>query len=176
MVFFGLIPALFVATSYCLLPVVGQVPRIPLDRIALGFFYMSVALLFLSLILGSRLFLDLALALNLAFGIVAAVSFVARTTGTNKPSRFPASTIACLGVAVFILADFALLEFAALQQLFSGSSNGNFEGYQDLSLIPVVWKHVIWFMGHPEVIVIFFLMSGLLVDGLRFVLFRRVAA
>jgi len=184
MIFFGLIPVLFVAVGYGLLPVVAQVPRFFLDRFALAFFYLCVVVLGMSLASRSPLLLNVAMQLNLIFGIVAAIGLILRfgsasRTGT-KPSPLLATTIACVGIASFILTDFVLLEFAALQQFLTAIAAGeipvNYEGHQDLPAIPVPWRHVIWFMGHPEVVVLLFLIGGLLADGLRFAFFRRAAA
>jgi heme/copper-type cytochrome/quinol oxidase subunit 1 len=181
MVFFGIIPIFFVAVGYGLVPSVRTAwPFV--DRLTLVLFYVSAGIVVIALGRYNLAFFVFALGLNLLFGIAAAIGFMTRSLlPQDRPGkrRMHATAVAFLGLSVWIIVTYALLEFAAIRQLavmwLTGSSAVTYEAAANDSSVPLIWKDLFWFLGHPEVLVFFTLICGLIVDGLRNLFWRRAA-
>jgi heme/copper-type cytochrome/quinol oxidase subunit 1 len=183
-VFFGIVPALFMGLGHYILPNIrgGQMRFPSLEWIALGLLYASALFALIAFLLPGTTALDLALGLNLIAPMICSVNFIA--TAIN-PAVQAQETIKlwCVKSALFILSlvlfiNFLLLEIAGAlkleNQVLDAGLALRYPEEIDTHL-PLVWKHVFWFMGHPEVIIILLLLAGFFADGLLFVL-RRITA
>jgi heme/copper-type cytochrome/quinol oxidase subunit 1 len=182
MVFFGIIPIFFVAVGYGLVPSTGVTAWPFWDRFALVVFYLSAGAVVITLSVRSHILLDFALGLNFIFGIAAAVGFIVRSFFAQNGrgnGRLRATAVAFLGLSLWIIITYTPLEFAAIMQFTGTWLVGSSPSYNEVApndeAVPLVWKHLFWFLGHPEVIVFFTLIGGLIADGVRNLFWRRAA-
>jgi hypothetical protein len=184
MVFFGIIPIFFVSVGFCLVPPTRTTAWSTfVDRLALILFYVSAGAAVTALEERSTALFVFALSLNLLFGIASAVGFIARCLFIRENAekrRLQATLFAFIGLSSWIIIAYALLEIAAIGQLttmlLAGSSAIAYEAAPNDVTVPLIWKHLFWFLGHPEVIVFFTLFGGLVADGLRNLFVRRAVA
>jgi cytochrome c oxidase subunit I len=180
MVFFGIVPVAFLWLGYYVIPSArGSKMFFPqLDTIALCLFYMSVIGIIIAIFIPATRVLSVAMSLNLASAMICCLNFIATVV---LPSDLPVKFISLRSVmwALVVLSsilfvNFLMLEIAAFMQV-TGHLNGSASARISPPLLPIFWKHLFWFMGHPEVIILLMVSLGLSMDGLGFI-YRRLLA
>jgi cytochrome c oxidase subunit I len=172
LVFFGIIPVAFAAVGNLCMPV-GQRDRIPwvrLDAVGLLLFYVAATCLFISSIAPFGNFWLIALVFNFAAWLVCSFSFIRRVLIVTEGERknLPLFIWSLLLTAALLFVDLLLLEFAALMQLLGSFNESTISVMNAQSKEPsLLWHHLFWFLGHPEVYVLMLFMFGLIAELMR---------
>jgi heme/copper-type cytochrome/quinol oxidase subunit 1 len=155
-----------------------------LNFVGLFLFYISVVLM-----LGSLFALDhqtfiMAMALNIASALFCSVNFIGTIIQLRKSGvrwmqmRFVVWSL--FATAALVLLTFLPLEAAAVMQFGHSFRDSLYWAAPSHSAtdasIPSLWKHAFWFLGHPEVYILFLFVLGIFLEGFKILVQRVIRA
>ncbi len=177
LVFFGILPIAFGALGNGLMAPAEKPPAVALGLNAAGLvlFYLSAAGMILGLAASSERGLIAAMVLNLAAWLACSAGFFAMLPVLCRANaiRAPFLLGSLLFTALLLLLTCLPLEFVAVGQLAGILPEPEIVARPlppsgDAANESLLWHHVFWFMGHPEVTVLLLLLAGLVAEGARF--------